>query len=290
MRARRRAQRERAATFRGVSAVRDGERSRGLVAFPFGAAQGNDAGAQPGVGGEDAVIAVAVDAGRRNEAGKGREDLEALITAVEADVRARDDAVIVHNWHELDDALLTDKVILIHSVEGGFHIGHTPEAIRANIAKLADRGVAYITVAHLFFRQIATNAPALPFITDDVYNKLFPQKSTDTVVKLGEALIRAMAEKHILIDITHMSHRAIEATLGLLDRIELETGATRKIPVIATHTACRFGKSEYNITDYQIEAVARRNGLIGLITCTHWMADGLEEPTNLDESLAPTPT
>ena len=43
---------------------------RGEVAV-FDAAQGDDAGAQPGVGGEDAVIAVAVDAGRRNEGGKG---------------------------------------------------------------------------------------------------------------------------------------------------------------------------------------------------------------------------
>lgn len=34
------------------------------------------AGAEPGVGGEDAVIAVAVDAGRRDEAGKSGEEVE----------------------------------------------------------------------------------------------------------------------------------------------------------------------------------------------------------------------
>jgi microsomal dipeptidase-like Zn-dependent dipeptidase len=214
------------------------------------------------------------------------EDLEALLAVIENDVRARDDAVIVHNRAELESALGTAKVILIHAVEGGFHMGDTPEAVRANVARLASRGVACITVAHLFFRQVATNAPAIPFMSDAVYKGLFPQKPSDTIVELGEALIRAMAENHVLIDITHMSRRAIDATLVLLGRIEQETGATTKIPIVATHTACQFGKSEYNIADAHIKAVAERNGVIGLIACSHWMADGLAGPTSLDESLA----
>ena len=32
--------------------------------------------------------------------------------------------------------------------------------------KLAAHGVAYITVAHLFWRGVATNAPAIPFLPD----------------------------------------------------------------------------------------------------------------------------
>jgi hypothetical protein len=48
---------------------------RGLVS-PFGAAEGDDAGAEPGVGREDAVVAVAVDAGGRDEAGEGGEEIE----------------------------------------------------------------------------------------------------------------------------------------------------------------------------------------------------------------------
>jgi hypothetical protein len=49
---------------------------RGLVAFRFGAAEGDDAGAEPGVGRQHAVVAVAVDAGRRDEAGEGGEEVE----------------------------------------------------------------------------------------------------------------------------------------------------------------------------------------------------------------------
>ena len=43
------------------------------------------------------------------------------------------------------------------------------------MAELAARGVAYVTLAHLFFRQVATNAPAIPFIPDRIYRLLFPQ-------------------------------------------------------------------------------------------------------------------
>jgi len=49
---------------------------RGLVAFRIGAAQSDDAGAEPGVGRKDAVVAVAVDTGRRDEAGEGGEKVE----------------------------------------------------------------------------------------------------------------------------------------------------------------------------------------------------------------------
>ena len=49
---------------------------RGLVALAFGAAQRHDAGREPDVGSEDAVVAVAVDAGWRDEAGEGGEELE----------------------------------------------------------------------------------------------------------------------------------------------------------------------------------------------------------------------
>jgi len=44
--------------------------------FPCGAAECDDAGTEPGIGGEDAVVAVAMDAGRRDQAGEGGEELE----------------------------------------------------------------------------------------------------------------------------------------------------------------------------------------------------------------------
>ena len=60
-------------------------------------------------------------------------------------------------------------------IEGGFALGATPAEIDANVAELARRGVAYVTLAHLFWRGVATNAPALPFLPDWLYRLVFPR-------------------------------------------------------------------------------------------------------------------
>ena len=106
-------------------------------------------------------------------------DLLEQLEDVEADVRAHRDAgahvTIAHSPEELEQALASGAQILIHSVEGGFHLGATDEQVREHVATLARRGVVCITVAHLFWRKLATNAPALPFMPDWLYRLIFHQ-------------------------------------------------------------------------------------------------------------------
>jgi microsomal dipeptidase-like Zn-dependent dipeptidase len=75
------------------------------------------------------------------------------------------------------------------------------------------RGVAYITLAHLFWRDIATNAPALPFLTDAWYDRIFPQPENVGLSDLGRAAVQAMYEAKILTDLSHMSPRATDETI-----------------------------------------------------------------------------
>src|SRR4029450_13739183 len=90
---------------------------------------------------------------------------------VEEEVAGHAPSVIrlVHDRAELDRCLADGATALVHCVEGGYHLGDEPEEIEANVGELARRGVAYVTVAHLFFRQVATNSPALPFLPDAAY-------------------------------------------------------------------------------------------------------------------------
>ena len=207
--------------------------------------------------------------------------LVAQIELVEHEVAKRPDEItIAHNPAELAAALGTPRVVLIHAVEGGCHMGDTEAAVTANVEELAHRGVACITVAHLFWRRVATNAPAIPFLSDRVYRLLFPQPRKG-LSDLGRAAIRAMAANGILIDVTHMSTRSINDTLKLLD--DLDPG--RVIPLMATHTACKLNGRRYNIADRHIKAIAERQGVIGLIACTHHMAKGLKEPKTFDDSM-----
>jgi microsomal dipeptidase-like Zn-dependent dipeptidase len=182
------------------------------------------------------------------------------------DVRAR----VAHSHGELTAALDCGEHALIHAVEGGFHLGHDEQEVRDNVAQLAQRGVAYITVAHLFWRGVATNAPALPFMPDWLYGLLFPQPQQVGLSPLGRAAVNAMVDHGVLVDVTHMSERAMMDTFELLD----ERDPRRQVPVIATHMACRFGSYEYNLSNEAICRLAERNGLLGLIACEHYISDG----------------
>jgi microsomal dipeptidase-like Zn-dependent dipeptidase len=185
------------------------------------------------------------------------------------------DVVIAHSAGELDQLLSAAglKPILIHAVEGGFHIGKDPGEVQAHVRELADRGVAYITVAHLFFRQVATNAPALPFLPDVIYNRVFPQEGSEGLTPLGRELVEAMIDEGVLVDLTHMRSQSIRDVFALLDARD----PAGEIPVIATHMAYRFGGLEYCFDGDTVQRVAARGGLLGLIMCQHYISSGLPD-------------
>ncbi len=209
-------------------------------------------------------------------------DLETQIQAVETDVAPyAADAAVVKNQAQLAAARAQGKIALIHAVEGGFHLGDTPQHVRDNVRRLAEHGVAYVTLAHLFWRKVATNAPALPFLPDWTYQLLFPQPAKG-LSDLGLAAVDAMVEQRVLIDLTHMSPRAMTETLARLDKIDPQ----RRVPVVATHGAYAFGRLKYNLRDAQLQAIAARRGVVGLIACRHYMADGLPRPNTFDDTIA----
>jgi microsomal dipeptidase-like Zn-dependent dipeptidase len=185
---------------------------------------------------------------------------------------------IAHSASELDSLLGGGVPILIHAIEGGFQLGHDPDEVQRNVRTLAELGVAYVTMAHLFFRNVATNAPALPFLSDRIYNFVFPQQKGLGLTDIGRQVVESMVDEGILIDITHMRSESIRDVLELLD----ERDPAQEIPVIATHMACRFGDLTYCFDDDTILRAARRGSLFGCILCEHYITSGLPE---MDKSL-----
>jgi microsomal dipeptidase-like Zn-dependent dipeptidase len=203
---------------------------------------------------------------------------------VEDYVTAHSGAVVIaHSAQELDQHLSggAGTPILVHAIEGGFHIGSDLAQVQGNVAKLAQLGVAYITVAHLFFRQVATNAPALPFLPDAVYNRVFHQDGSEGLTPLGRALVNGMVDEGILVDLTHMRSQSILDVFALLD----ERDPDQEIPVIATHMAYRFDGLEYSFDDDTVTRVAARGGMLGLILCQHYITSGLKVPETFDGSV-----
>lgn len=211
-------------------------------------------------------------------------DLLEQLEDVEADIRSHRQAgvpvTIAHSPKELEQALASGTQVLIHAVEGGFHLGGTDQEVHDQIAILAERGVVCITVAHLFWRKVATNAPALPFMPDWLYRLIFRQPRHVGLTPLGGSIVREMAAHGILIDVTHMSEPAMNDTFKLLD----DLGGTDQVPVIATHMAYRFGDLAYNLNPETVERIARRGGVLGLISCEHYISDAAAKPESFNQS------
>ena len=179
------------------------------------------------------------------------------------------------------------RIGICHAVEGGFHLGRDPEAVPDRVAELARRGVAYITLAHLFPKHVAANVPALPFLPDRLYEALFYQRHEAGLPPVGEAAVRAMHEHGVLIDLSHMREDSINATLDLLDDLDRQRGRDpRKFPVMASHAGYRLGTQHYMLSPSTIARIAKRDGVVGLIMAQHQLNDG--RPHHRDDSLSRT--
>lgn len=185
---------------------------------------------------------------------------------------------VVRDYRKWQDALAQGELAFIHAVEGGFAIGDTPARIASNVQRLADAGVAYVTVAHLFYRHVATNVPPIPTLTDKQNRQRLPVPDSG-LTALGAALVRALVANGIFVDLTHLREPSINGVLAILDELDPH----KKIPVIASHAACRFGPNgrEYNLTEKQITEIVERKGTIGLIACRDFMRDGLSEKNTI---------
>jgi microsomal dipeptidase-like Zn-dependent dipeptidase len=204
-----------------------------------------------------------------------RQTVEDYVTAHAGEV------AIAHSASELDALVGGDVPILIHAIEGGFQVGREPAEIRSNVQTLAGLGIAYVTVAHLFFRDVATNAPALPFLPDWLYNAVFPQPKDEGLTPIGGEVVDAMVDEGILIDLTHMRAQSIRDVLARLDARD----PAKEIPVLATHMAYRFGGLQYSFDDATIKAVAARGGVLGCIMCEHFITSGLSSVNSLEGSV-----
>jgi microsomal dipeptidase-like Zn-dependent dipeptidase len=197
------------------------------------------------------------------------EDVEYQMRCVEEEIdreNAVEDRVrIARRTADLADR---EHIVFVHCLEGALHLG--PGSIDEQVRWLAERGVFYITVAHLFYRQVATNAPAIPVIPDWLYTAVFGQPSLG-LTDLGREVVEAMHKYKVAIDITHMSETAIADTFALVRELDGED-PPGDFPVIATHAAMRSAgpeDHEYNLSRATAQQIRARGGVIGLIMAQH---------------------
>lgn len=175
---------------------------------------------------------------------------------VERDARVQ----VVKTPNDVRDAARQGKLGIFCGVEGAHCLG---EGGRINntlrldrIAKLYERGVRYLTLAH--------------FSRNDAVAHCFGPGSDDTtrLSPFGEDLVRTMNNVGMIIDVSHVNHP------GVMDVCRL----SRK-PVIATHTGLAGldpqRKDNYrrrNISDEALCAIAQTGGTIGIIFAPQFLS------------------
>jgi microsomal dipeptidase-like Zn-dependent dipeptidase len=194
-----------------------------------------------------------------------------MMGEMEAQVaRAGDRFEVAHTNAELDRVVAAGKTAIVHTVEGGHVLGAGLEAgdldgRLARLERLAERGVASLTLAHLFRNDIAGHANAIPETHKIPFCKLDagvePERGLDQVV--GRAVVDRMVELRMVPDVSHCTPNA---------RRQVYERVANRIPVVATHTGVRSLRNvDYNLDKSDVEAIAGSGGVAGVIFMPYWL-------------------
>jgi membrane dipeptidase len=171
---------------------------------------------------------------------------------------------------ELDEVLAARKTAIVHTVEGGHVLGARLDADDlpgrlARLGQLAQRGVASLTLAHLFPNELAGHAEAIP-----AAQRSGPICRLDTEVDLsrgltptGRAVVERMVELRMVPDVTHCTPVA---------RQQVYTLVANRTPVIASHTGVQSMNPEpYNLDESDVRAIVATGGVVGVIFMPYWL-------------------
>ena len=199
------------------------------------------------------------------------EHLLAQMANVETEVAGS--VTVVRNPASLRRCLENGQRFLLHCVEGAYGLGGKPD----NVSVLAQRGVAYVIVAHLFFRGVASCVNAFPSLPDIIFNRINPKRNlTVGLTKLGHQIVERLFQEKVIVDITHCSERAQADIFAIAE-------AYPEQPIISSHNGVR-GKSDYplNLSDDAIHRIADSGGVIGVILFPHWLRQPLDRLSGAD--------
>jgi membrane dipeptidase len=199
------------------------------------------------------------------------ECLLAMMALMERQVaRAGTRLEVARSNAELDQIRAAGKTAIVHTVEGGHVLGaglgadDLPGRL-ARLEELATRGVASLTLAHLFPNDLAGHAEGIP---ED--QRKFPICPLDTGVDLsrgltatGRAVVERMVELRMIPDVTHCTPRARRDVYQLV---------ANRIPVIASHIGVRsMNDAEYNLDEGDVRAIVASGGVVGVIFMPYWL-------------------
>lgn len=177
---------------------------------------------------------------------------------------AADPLIVLAKSPQKLEQVLNDpsKVAAFHCVEGALALGGNPD----NVVPLAGAGVAYVIVAHLFYRGVATCENAFPGLPQLLFNLVNPQPDGKGLTGRGPQIVEELFRNWILVDITHASDLAQNQI------IDIWRGSFRDRPIISSHNSVRRAADHsLNLSDEAVTAIRDSGGVVGVIMSEHWL-------------------
>jgi membrane dipeptidase len=178
---------------------------------------------------------------------------------------------------DLDRVVATGKTAIVHTVEGGHVLGAGLDADDlpgrlARLEELAQRGVASLTLAHLFPNELAGHVDGIPKKQHRIlFWRLDPEVDlTRGLTPKGREVVERMVELRMVPDVAHCTPVARKELYELVDK---------RVPVIASHTGVQWMNPEpYNLDETDVRAIAASGGVVGVIFMPYWLDQS--DPSN----------
>ena len=185
--------------------------------------------------------------------------------------RADDRFALARSNAELDAVVASGKTAIVHTVEGGHVLGAgladgDLNARLARVDELAERGVASLTIAHLFPNELAGHAQGIP---SEHQRVLVCKLATDVdltrgLTTVGTAVVNRMVDRKMIPDVTHCTPPA---------RRDIYNVVANRIPLVASHIGVQSMNPEpYNLTQEDVTAIAASDGVVGVIFMPYWLS------------------
>jgi len=194
--------------------------------------------------------------------------------------------ILVKNVNELEHALSAEDkpIVFLHAVEGAHSLqgdlagkkGSTENVSEArveileNLEALAERGVAYLTLAHFYPNQCVH--PVFPYpeygIKRGNWEHLMEGwDMTKGLSELGEEVVERMMDLKMIIDICHCTPSARKRIYEIAESKGVQGG------VMSTHTGVfEINPDPYNLEDWEIKWMADNGGCMGIIFMNYWLS------------------
>ena len=186
---------------------------------------------------------------------------------------------IVTNNQELTQCIENNHIAMIHSIEGGHSLQgidcETSTDMKVKEAEIlqhldyfADRGVAYLTLAHFYPNLIAH--PVFPYpnygIKRGNWKKLMANWDMNVgLSEIGKKVVERMCELKMIIDIAHCTPKARSQVYEIV--------GDRQNRVISSHGGVfEINPDPYNLHDWELKWFANHGGVLGIIFMNYWIS------------------